>query len=223
MQNETFCFIDDIRQKKTAATGAHHKVLKTGCKLPFEYKSRKELKKLMENPVLSTNPMPYAQFKKLTVEEQQRQLDMWGERYGKSSEIFSLLVNLPRSTANLALRKSGLDFKGEKGKNTKAHSVNLKQLKTLCDTFCGRAGIEIKTPEIVEPVEEPAEEVVEKIVLPAEENACDERLANHSRLNFTIEGTFTSDEMEVLLRSLRNASQIDPDGSYKVSIKFTEA
>lgn len=228
MQNETFCFIDDIRQKKTTATGAHHKVIKTGCKLPHEYLKRKELKQLMNTPIISTNPMSLSDFRKLSHEDQQRQLDMWGDRYGRSSYILSILLDTSQGTAHRLLSENGLNFMGTKNGSVKDKLEAKRQTKLVCDTFYGRAGT--PTPEPVEePMPEPIAEETPKDDLSAvavweeSKEQPTEELANPSRFNFSIAGVFTSDEMEILLRSLRSASQIDPDGKYELTLTMTEA
>lgn len=223
MKNETFCFIDDIRQKKITATGAHHKVVKTGCKLPFEYKTRKELKNLMNSPVISSNPMPYKLFKTLSLEEQQRQLDMWAERYGKSTHILALLLNISQSSASRYTSNKKLDFKGSKSGDNKAKSKMFKQTQLVCDAFYGRAGTPSEEPKAIkfnEPSvsEEPpvynSDETVPEIPTVT--------LANPSRFSFSVSGTFTSAETETLLQTLWNASQLNPDGMYYLSVSFAE-
>lgn len=224
MENETFCFIDDIRQKKVAATGAHHKVVKNGCKLPFEYKTRKELKNLMNSPIISTNPMPYKAFKSLPHDEQQHQLDLWGEHFGKSLVILGHLLDVPKPTIATYLRTNKLDFKGVAGNPAKQQDA-IKKAKFVSDMFYGRIGTpsHVEEPEINEPGEELTPEIIpEHIDNTNEPETPPEPLAKASRFCMNASGIFTSDELEILLRSLRNASQVNPDGRYQFSVTLTE-
>ncbi len=220
MKNETFVFLDDIRQKKTTATGYHHRVTKKGCKLPYEYLNRKELKNLMNTPILSSNPMPFADFSKLDAENQQKQLNLWADAYYPSGHIFAMLVDMPVSSANRYLAKNNLDFRGKRGRGVSEECKKIKtKVKFITDLFYGKTGtpakVEEETPEIVP-------EVVEKNDLPVEIPTAREELANPSRINFKVDGVFSSDELEIVFRSLRNASQTDPDRNYKISVTLTE-
>ena len=220
MKNETFVFLDDIRQKKTTATGYHHRVTKKGCKLPYEYLNRKELKNLMNTPILSSNPMPFSDFSKLDAENQQKQLNLWADAYYPSAHIFAMLVDMPVSSANRYLLKNNLDFQGTRGQGMSEECRKIKaKVKFMTDLFYGKTGtpakVEEETPEIVP-------EVVEKNDLPVEIPTAREELANPSRINFKVDGVFSSDELELVFRSLRNASQIDPDRKYKISVTLVE-
>ena len=228
MKNETFCFIDDIRQKKTTATGYHHRVTKKGCKLPYEYLNRKELKNLMNTPILSSNPMPFSDFSKLDAENQQKQLNLWADAYYPSAHIFAMLVDMPVSSANRYLVKNNLVFQGTRGQGVSEECRKIKtKVKFMTDLFYGKTGtpakVEEETPEIIpEVVPETVPEVVEKNDLPVETPTTREELANPSRINFKVDGVFSSDELEIVFRSLRNASQIDPDRNYKISVTLVE-
>lgn len=220
MKNETFVFLDDIRQKKTTATGYHHRVTKKGCKLPYEYLNRKELKNLMNTPVLSSNPMPFSDFSKLDAENQQKQLNLWADAYYPSAHIFAMLVDMPVSSANRYLLKNNLDFRGTRAQSVSEECRKIKaKVKFMTDLFYGKTGtpakVEEETPEIVP-------EVVKKNELTVEIPTAREELANPSRINFKVDGIFSSDELELVFRSLRNASQIDPDRKYKISVTLTE-
>lgn len=224
MENETFVFIDDIRQKKATATGAHHKVVKTGCKLPFEYKSRKELKNLMNSPIISSNPMPMKNFRELSLEDQQRQLDMWGERYGRSSYILAELLNAPQPSAARLLTKNNLNFKGSKSGDLKQKREAFKQVKLLCDAFYGRVGNPAEKPAEAEPIPEVSlPEVEEKFEMVEEKPTAPAELANPSRFNFSIDGVFSSEEAQTLLYAVRTAVEVNKDKTYKLTITLEEA
>ena len=224
MKNETFVFMDDIRQKKTTATGAHHKVVKTGCKLPFEYKTRKELKNLMNSPIVSSNPMPMKDFRELSLEDQQRQLDMWGERYGRSSYILAELLNAPQPSASRLLTKNNLNFKGSKSGNLKQKREAFKQVKLLCDAFYGRVGNPAEKPAEAEPVLEVSlPEVEGKFEMVEAKPTARVELANPSRFNFSVNGVFSSKEVQTLLYAIRTASETNEEKNYKLTITLEEA
>lgn len=218
MKNETFVFLDDIRQKKTTATGYHHRINKKGCKLPYEYLNRKELKNLMNTPVISSNPMPFEDFRKLDHESQQKQLNLWGETFYPSATVFGLLVDISHSTANRYIRLNNLDFKGKKGNDPAEREIK-ERVKFITDLFYGRTGTPTETPKETPEI---VPEVVEKTEVPLEISTPCEELANPSRIEFKVNGVFSSDELETVFRSLRNASQISPDGNYKISVTLTE-
>lgn len=224
MKNETFVFMDDIRQKKTTATGAHHKVVKTGCKLPFEYKSRKELKNLMNSPIISTNPMPMKDFRELSLEDQQRQLDMWSERYGRSSYILAELLNAPQPSAARLLTKNNLNFKGSKSGSLKQKKEAFKQVKLICDAFYGRVGNPTEKLAEAEPVPEVSlPEVEEKFEIVEAKPTARVELANPSRFNFSVNGVFSSKEVQTLLYAIRTASETNEEKNYKLTITLEEA
>lgn len=221
MKNETFVFLDDIRQKKTTATGYHHRVTKKGCKLPYEYLNRKELKNLMNTPVLSSNPMPFSDFSKLDAENQQKQLNLWADAYYPSAHIFAMLVDMPVSSANRYLLKNNLDFQGTRGQGVSEECRKIKaKVKFMTDLFYGKAGtpakVEEETPEIVP-------EVVKKNELTVEIPTAREELANPSRFNFSVDGVFSSKEVQTLLYAIRTASETNKEKNYKLTITLVEA
>ena len=240
MKNETFVFIDDIRQKKTTAAGAHHKVVKTGCKLPFEYKTRKELKSLMNSPIISSNPLPMKDFRKLSIEDQQRQLDLWKERYGASGQIFGLLTNTSQRTASRELLSKNLSFEATDNRGTD-HKKKLAQTKLVCEAFYDRKEVienrrptEEEAQEVrpdlfedvfdVEPeIEIPTPKVVEKSEIVEAKPTARVELANPSRFNFTIDGVFYSKEVQTLLYAVRTAVEANEDKAYKLTITLEEA
>lgn len=110
MKDETYCFVNDSKQKKQAATGAFHKPPHSGCRLPSDNLSSAELK-AMSGPVDTFNlsvPMPHSKFQRLSKAQQQTQLNVWQSVYGCGTPGFAKLLGVQYGTARSYLVRHSL-------------------------------------------------------------------------------------------------------------------
>lgn len=117
MTDEKFTFIEDVREKKRTATGAHHR--RTHCgkggaiRFPSDFKTKKELR-AMNGEVKSyklNDPMSWAEFKAMPDDIKRAYITALRKRYNVSDrKIADMMgteqVNLSRAARLLGIKSS---------------------------------------------------------------------------------------------------------------------
>lgn len=175
MDDAQWLFQEDSKQKKITARSARKKVRHTGCKLPTDYRSKKEIRE-MNGEVITMNinkPMSYRYFKTLNKEMQEEYLNHLVKTYGCNTEdVAKMLGTTKGSMQNFVFRRSlKIDwlsaaahkkmFKGQEWEvfcNGEAVKVEVEEKKEI-EPVVEEAAVEEETPaplpDIVEaPVEE---------------------------------------------------------------------
>ena len=100
MTDERYTFVEDVKEKKRTARGAHNKVTRGGrIKMPYDYLSRKE-KKALNGDVKTFNmdaPMVWKEFKAMPADLQkeyiQGLIDKYGATQGLIAEMFGVTTH----------------------------------------------------------------------------------------------------------------------------------
>lgn len=114
MTDEKFTFIEDLREKKKTATGAHHK--RTHCgkggaiRFPSDFKTKKELK-AMNGEVKSyklNDPMSWAEFKAMPDDIKRTYITALRKKYNVSDKKIAEMLGVEQTYFSSACRKLGI-------------------------------------------------------------------------------------------------------------------
>ena len=114
MTDEKYTFIEDVREKKKTATGAHHK--RTHCgkggaiRFPSDFKTKKELK-AMNGEVKSyklNDPMSWAEFKAMPDDIKAAYITALRKKYNVSDTHIAKMLGVGQSTFNYHTRRLGV-------------------------------------------------------------------------------------------------------------------
>ena len=114
MTDEKYTFIEDVREKKKTATGAHHK--RTHCgkggaiRFPSDFKTKKELK-AMNGEVKSyklNDPMSWAEFKAMPDDIKRNYITALRKKYNVSDKKIAEMLGVEQTYFSSACRKLGI-------------------------------------------------------------------------------------------------------------------
>ena len=114
MTDEKFAFIEDVREKKRTATGAHHK--RTHCgkggaiRFPSDFKTKKELK-AMNGEVKSyklNDPVSWAEFKAMPDDIKRTYITALRKKYNVSDKKIAEMLGVEQTYFSSACRKLGI-------------------------------------------------------------------------------------------------------------------
>ena len=114
MTDEKFTFIEDVREKKKTATGAHHK--RTHCgkggavRFPSDFKTKKELN-AMNGEVKSyklNDPMSWAEFKAMPDDIKRTYITALRKKYNVSDTNIAKMLGTDQVNLSSAARKLGI-------------------------------------------------------------------------------------------------------------------
>lgn len=217
MNDIAYEFMQDVREKKKNSYGAHHKPRKSGCKLPFEYRSKKEIMNMNSEVKDYSKPIPFEEFKKLSHEEQVKQLDIWNDVYGASFGNLALLLDsTPGKMKNFFNKKGFVPYGNCRVGCNKEMRDKKKKLEKVCLDYYGHGNDKKKTEKKIENNEPLGpEDVSLDLVKP---------LVSGSRFNFSIDGEFTGSEVEKFLQGIVFVAgiQYPVKKKYKLVLNFEE-
>jgi len=160
MDDAEWLFRKDSQEKKITARSARKKVRHSGCKLPTDYRSRKEIRE-MNGEVMIMNPnkpMTYLYFKTLSKELQQEYINHLSNTYYATTVDIAKKFNISASALRNFMYKRGLSI-GQHGKR----KVKLQEWEAFWNGNTVEETVEkapvqdtvpAETPEIPEPVVE---------------------------------------------------------------------
>lgn len=114
MTDEKYTFIEDVREKKKTATGAHHK--RTHCgkggaiRFPSDFKTKKE-REAMNGEVKSyklNDPMSWAEFKAMPDDIKATYITALRKKYNVSDTHIAKMLGVGQSTFNYHTRRLGV-------------------------------------------------------------------------------------------------------------------
>jgi len=110
MKDETFTFIETVKERADPARSAFKKGKHKGCMLPHENLTRKELNKMNGevNTINLNKPMKWAEFKALDADIQQRYIKRLRDLYNVSVDALAGMFGLYPNTVHKMFRIMGL-------------------------------------------------------------------------------------------------------------------
>lgn len=130
MKDETFTFIETVKERADPARSAFKKGKHKGCILPHENLTRKELNKMNGeiNTINLNKPMKWAEFKALDNDIQQRYIKRLRDLYNASVDALAGMFGLYPNTVHKMFRIMGLA-------DGKRHRMTWQQ-KCAFEAFC---------------------------------------------------------------------------------------
>lgn len=122
MTDEKFTFIEDVRDKKRTATGAHHK--RTHCgkggavRFPSDYMTKKE-REAMSGEVKSyklNDPMSWAEFKDMPEDIQRAYITALRKKYNVSDTNIFEMMGISQTCGSHYLRQRGMSAPERSGR-----------------------------------------------------------------------------------------------------------
>lgn len=157
MDDARWLLLQDTKEKKDIAHSARKKKSHAGCKLPTDYRSKKEIRK-MNGEVITMNinkPMSYRYFKTLSKEMQTEYLNHLVKTYLCTTENIADMFGVTRCSLNNYVLRRGLKVDWITGT---MHKKRFK--KQEWEVFCNGEAVEVETekPEEKKKVEPVVEE-----------------------------------------------------------------
>lgn len=217
MKDETFTFIETVKERADPARSAFKKGKHKGCMLPHENLTRKELNKMNGeiNTINLNKPMKWAEFKALDADIQQRYIKRLRDLYNVSADALAGMFGLYPNTVHKMFRIMGLA-------DGKRHRMTWQQKCAFEAFYKGTPTEEIDTAKKndsdVPPIDEPVasmDTIVDTINEPEEPAVARLSTASFSYHNIDkASASVLSDLLKGYLRAL--------PGTYKVTVTIEE-